>query len=67
MTHKEQSNKIAEKNYQSTDYTSKNAFDIDLATTHEQVSDTLTEGTLEAKIDNVNGQDIEIPKKGYEA
>lgn len=66
MTHKEQSNKIAEKNYQSTDYNSKNELDSGLATTHEQVSDTYTEGTLEAKIDNVNGQDIEIPRKGFE-
>ncbi len=66
MTHKEQSNKIAEKNYQSADYNSKNELDSGLATTHEQVSDTYTEGTLEAKIDNVNGQDIEIPRKGFE-
>lgn len=66
MTHKEQSNKIAEKNFQAADYTSKNEFDTSLATTHEQVSDAYTEGTLEAKIDDVNGQDIEIPRKGYE-
>ncbi|EKN68386.1 Protein of unknown function (DUF4025) [Schinkia azotoformans MEV2011] len=68
MTQKAQNNnEIAEKNYQPQDYTSKNELNSGLATTHEQVSDTYAEGTLEAKIDNVKGQDIEIPRKGYEA
>lgn len=58
--------KMTEKNYQPQDYTSKNEHDAGLATTHEQVSDTYIEGTVEATIDNVNGQDIKIPRKGYE-
>lgn len=39
------------KNFQPQDYTSKNELNKGLATTHEQVSDTYTEGTLEAEID----------------
>ncbi len=54
------------KNFQPEDYTSKNELNSGLATTHEQVSDTYTEGTLEAEIDNVKGQNIKIPRKGYE-
>lgn len=63
---KNQSSKIAENNYQVKHYSSNNPLEKGLAITHEQVSDTYTEGTLEAKIENVNGQDIEIPQKGYE-
>ncbi|HHW37067.1 MAG TPA: DUF4025 domain-containing protein [Bacillales bacterium] len=58
---------MTKKNDQPQDYSSKNEFNSGLATTHEQVSDAYTEGTLEAKIDHVNGQDIEIPRKGYKA
>lgn len=54
------------KNFQPQDYTSKHELNKGLATTHEQVSDAYTEGTLEAEIDNVNGQNIKIPRKGYE-
>lgn len=63
---KTQSSIIAEKTFQPEDYTSKSELESGLTVTHEQVSDTLTEGTIEAKIDNVNGQNIEIPRKGYE-
>jgi hypothetical protein len=37
-----------------------------IATSHEQVSDTFTEGEIGAVIDDVNGKDIPIPRKGYE-
>ena len=37
-----------------------------LATTHEQASDAYTEGEIGAVIDNVNGEDVQIPQKGYE-
>ncbi|MEH7482849.1 YozQ family protein [Neobacillus drentensis] len=37
-----------------------------LATTHEQASDTYTEGEIGAVIDDVNGKDIPIPQKGYD-
>ncbi|WP_458413633.1 YozQ family protein [Schinkia sp. CFF1] len=63
---KNDSSKLAEKNYQPGDYTNKNELASGLATTHEQATDAYTEGTLNAKIDNVNGQDVEIPKKGNE-
>ena len=34
-----------------------------LATTHEQATDTYTEGEIGAVIDDVDGEDIEIGKK----
>ncbi|WP_026567943.1 YozQ family protein [Bacillus sp. UNC41MFS5] len=37
-----------------------------IATTHEQASDTYTEGEIGAVIDDVNGKDIPIPQKGYD-
>jgi hypothetical protein len=37
-----------------------------LATTHEQASDTYKEGEIGAVIDNINGEDIPIPQKGYD-
>ncbi|MEH7119845.1 YozQ family protein [Neobacillus vireti] len=37
-----------------------------IATSHEQVSDAYTEGEIGAVIDDVNGKDIPIPRKGYE-
>jgi len=58
--------KIEEKNFQPEDYTNKSGLESGLAVTHEQVNDTLTEGTIEAKIDHLNGQNLEIPRKGYE-
>ncbi|WP_042353837.1 YozQ family protein [Bacillus rubiinfantis] len=36
------------------------------ATTHEQVSDAYAEGQIGAVIDDVAGEDIPIPEKGYE-
>lgn len=58
--------KIAGKTYEPSDYQSNALEDQGLAITHEQTSDTLTEGTIEAKIDDVNGKDIEIPHTGYD-
>ncbi|CDQ19305.1 Protein of unknown function [Halobacillus karajensis] len=58
------------RNYQSSDYGKEDFTSQGLATTHEQVNDTLTEGTFDAKIDKVdeNGQLIshqgEAIKKG---
>lgn len=57
--------RISEKNYDSSDYKSSSEFESGLAITHEQATDSLTEGTIEAKIDHVNGKDVEIPRKGY--
>lgn len=47
-------------------YQEKDTLSSGLAITHEQVSDTYAEGEAGAVIDDVNGKDIPIPKKGYE-
>jgi len=47
-------------------YQEKDTLSSGLATTHEQVSDTFTEGEIGAVIDDVNGKDITIPQKDYE-
>ncbi|UFT98285.1 YozQ family protein [Radiobacillus kanasensis] len=71
MPNKE-SREVARKIYQPEQYTSNNETEQGLAMTHEQASDTLTEGTIDGKIDNVkqnktleNGQGRDIPRKGY--
>lgn len=67
MTNKEsQSSKIAEKNHQPSDYKSSDPIEHSLAMTHEQVSDTLIEGTIAGKIFNANGTNIDLPRKGYD-
>jgi hypothetical protein len=58
--------KIAGKTFDPSDYQSNSIESNGLAVTHEQTTDTLTEGTIEAKIDDVNGKDIEIPRTGYD-
>ncbi|MCD8510465.1 MAG: YozQ family protein [Bacillus sp. (in: Bacteria)] len=65
--------KIAEKNYEVEDYQSSDETAQGLAVTHEQVSDTFTEGTIDAKIDKLddNGRKSgndgeEIPRKGFD-
>jgi len=47
-------------------YQEKDTLSSGLATTHEQVSDTYAEGEIGAVIDDVNGKDIPIPRKGFE-
>ncbi|MEH7076414.1 YozQ family protein [Neobacillus drentensis] len=37
-----------------------------IAMAHEQASDAYTEGEIGAVIDDVNGEDIPIPQKGYD-
>lgn len=37
-----------------------------LSDTHEQISDTYTDGTIETKIENVNGEEVETPANGYD-
>lgn len=59
------SQSLAGRTYDPKDYESNSELASGLATTHEQVSDTLTEGTIEAKIDNVNGKNIDILREGY--
>ncbi len=48
---KKASERMAEKNYESDDYKRNRELSSGLATTHEQVSDTLTKGTVDRKID----------------
>ncbi|WP_017755212.1 YozQ family protein [Calidifontibacillus oryziterrae] len=67
MTEKnKQSSKIAEKNHQGSNYKSSQDIDIALAMTHEQANDTLIEGTIDGKIYNANGTNLDIPQKGYD-
>ncbi|TLS38764.1 YozQ family protein [Pseudalkalibacillus caeni] len=66
--------KVADKsyNYNAADYTSKDETTQGLAITHEQVSDTWAEGSIDGQIDSVNengelrshdGEDLS--RKGY--
>jgi hypothetical protein len=62
-----ESTKLAGRYYQPEDYNGQDQLSSGLAITHEQASDTWTEGEIKATIDNTNdGQEIEIPRKGYE-
>ncbi|HZG59964.1 MAG TPA: YozQ family protein [Anoxybacillus sp.] len=56
--------KIAGKHYDPSDYKSNSALSSGLAVTHEQVSDTYVEGTVDAVIDDLNGKDVKIPQEG---
>ncbi|MBU9710932.1 YozQ family protein [Evansella tamaricis] len=69
----ENARKVAEKSYHVFDYTSHHESDKGLAITHEQVSDTYMEGTIDGKIDRLNDNDEltnhegeEIPRKGFD-
>jgi hypothetical protein len=59
--------KVAGRQYQTEDYQSQDEVSSGLATTHEQASDTWTEGEIKATIDDTDdGKEIEIPRKGYD-
>jgi hypothetical protein len=60
---KSSSNEIAEKSFDPSDYCSKNEVEKGLAITHEQVSDTFTEGTIEGEIDNIERKLNEFPHR----
>jgi hypothetical protein len=49
----ENANKVAEKQYDPSDYGATSEIDQGTAVTHEQVTDTYTEGTIDGNIDNV--------------
>lgn len=57
---------IEDRTYRPEDYKGDTEFASGLAMTHEQVNDTLAEGTIDAKIEKINGNSQEIPRKGYE-
>ena len=57
------SNQVAENSYDPSDYLSNNELDKGLAITHEQVSDTYMEGTIDGEIDNLEAKSQEFPRK----
>jgi hypothetical protein len=59
------STEIAGRIYEPSDYQKKDQLSSGLATTHEQFSDTYAEGEIGAVIDDVDGKDIPIPRKGF--
>ncbi len=58
-----ESEKIAGRLYEASDYTRKDETSSGLAVTHEQVSDSLTEGTIDGVIEDVDGQDIPLQSR----
>ena len=55
-----QSTQLAGRTYESDDYQRKDELSQGLAMTHEQASDSLTEGTIDGTIENVDGKDIDL-------
>lgn len=58
----DQSTELAGRYYNPSDYEKKDQLSSGLATTHEQATDTYTEGEIGAVIDDVDGEDIQIGK-----
>ncbi|MDP4083139.1 MAG: YozQ family protein [Bacillota bacterium] len=56
------STKLAGRTFDTSDYEKNDTLSNGLATTHEQVSDTYTEGEIGAVIDDVNREDIPLNK-----
>lgn len=61
-----ESMKLSDKHYDVKDYDSKDQLSSGLAVSHEQVSDTYMEGTIDAKTELSNEEQMEIPRKGYD-
>lgn len=59
----EQNTEVAGRMFDPSDYEKKDQLSSGLATTHEQATDTYTEGEIGAVIDDVDGEDIPIGKK----
>ncbi|TCT20321.1 uncharacterized protein DUF4025 [Melghiribacillus thermohalophilus] len=57
---------LAEKNYDPEDYNRKDEMSRGLAITHEQASDTLTEGTIDGKIERSSGKREDLSREGFE-
>ncbi|WP_078549376.1 YozQ family protein [Litchfieldia alkalitelluris] len=62
---KTNSTDLAGRYYEPEDYKKEDELSQGLAITHEQASDVMTEGEIKPVIENVNGEDIEIPRVGY--
>jgi hypothetical protein len=52
--------------YHPSDYKRNNTVSSGIATSHEQAMDAYKEGEIGAVIDDVDGKDIPIPRKGYD-
>lgn len=61
----QQSSKISDRQYDSQDYTKNDHLSKSFAVTHEQVSDTYTEGTVDGVMEDVAGKDRKLEQKGY--
>lgn len=59
------SDAVATNFYQPSDYKSSQEVEIGLAKTHEQVSDTYVEGTVDGNIAEFHGEDFEPKRKGF--
>lgn len=55
--------KIAENSFDPSDYCSKDEVDKGLAITHEQVSDTFMEGTIDGEIDDLEEKTKQFPRR----
>ncbi|MGF2615913.1 DUF4025 domain-containing protein [Rossellomorea vietnamensis] len=53
---------LAGRTYDVSDYKKSDELSQGLAMTHEQASDSLTEGTIDGKIDNLDGKNIDLPR-----
>lgn len=63
---KKSSSEIAGRYYSPDDYQKNDQVSSGLATTHEQVSDTFTEGEIGGVMEDVAGKDIPLERKGYD-
>lgn len=61
-----QSSSISDKQYDPADYQKNDSLSQSFAVTHEQVSDTYTEGTVDGVIENVAGKNVKLERKGYD-
>lgn len=59
---KSQSTDLAGRTYDVSDYKKSDELSQGLAITHEQASDSLTEGTIDGKIENLEGKNIDLPR-----
>jgi hypothetical protein len=57
------SSNVAENSFDPSDYCSKNEVEKGLAITHEQVSDTYMEGTIDGEIDDLEAKTQEFPRR----
>lgn len=59
--------RVADESYDVTDYQSADPVSRGLALTHEQVSDSYMEGTIDGRMDEYGGEEnVQIRREGYE-